>query len=135
MRELQNFINGDFVDSNSKEAFDVINPATEDVIASSPISFEVDVDHAYDVANKAFQEVWADTTPLSTLLLAEVAQEFLPPGVFNVVLGDRSTGEAFISHPTPELVAITGSVRAGMEVAKSASSQLITTLAKTVLLR
>lgn len=66
----------------------------------------------------------SDTTPLSTLLLAEVASEFLPAGVLNVVLGDRITGAAMIDHPTPQLVSITGSVRAGMEVARAASSDL-----------
>lgn len=66
----------------------------------------------------------SDTTPLSTLRLAEVAAEFLPAGVLNVVMGDRSTGAALLQHPTPQMVAITGSVRAGMEVAKSAASDL-----------
>ena len=66
----------------------------------------------------------SDTTPASTLLLAEIASEFLPKGVFNVVAGDRDTGRALVEHPTPQMVAITGSVRAGMEVAKSASSDL-----------
>jgi betaine-aldehyde dehydrogenase len=66
----------------------------------------------------------SDTTPASTLLLGEIAQEFFPPGVFNVVTGDRDTGRALIEHPTPQLVSITGSVRAGMEVAKSASADL-----------
>jgi betaine-aldehyde dehydrogenase len=66
----------------------------------------------------------SDTTPASTLLLGEIAQEFFPPGVFNVVTGDRDTGRALIEHPTPRLVSITGSVRAGMEVAKSASADL-----------
>ena len=66
----------------------------------------------------------SDTTPLSTLLLAEVAAEFLPKGVLNVVTGDRTTGAAMIEHKTPQMVSITGSVRAGMEVAKSASSDL-----------
>ncbi|MGH3479636.1 MAG: aminobutyraldehyde dehydrogenase, partial [Nocardioidaceae bacterium] len=66
----------------------------------------------------------SDTTPASTTLLAELAQEFLPPGVFNVVCGDRDTGRAIVEHPTPQLVSITGSVRAGMEVAGSAAAQL-----------
>lgn len=66
----------------------------------------------------------SNTTPLSTLLLAEITQGILPPGVFNVVLGDRSTGEALTAHPTPELLAITGSVRAGMEVAHSAIDRM-----------
>ena len=63
----------------------------------------------------------SDTTPETTLLLAEVASEFLPPGVLNVVTGDRDTGRALVEHPIPQMVAITGSVRAGMEVAGSAA--------------
>ena len=66
----------------------------------------------------------SDTTPSSTLLLAEVAAEFLPAGVLNVITGDRTTGGLMIDHPTPQMVSITGSVRAGMEVAKAASVDL-----------
>ncbi|MEU8243121.1 gamma-aminobutyraldehyde dehydrogenase [Actinoplanes missouriensis] len=66
----------------------------------------------------------SDTTPVSTLLLAEIAAEFLPPGVLNVVCGDRDTGRALVAHPTPQLVSITGSTRAGMEVAASAAPDL-----------
>ncbi|GAB2449798.1 gamma-aminobutyraldehyde dehydrogenase [Nocardioides hungaricus] len=66
----------------------------------------------------------SDTTPASSTLLAELAQEFLPPGVLNVVTGDRDTGRALVAHKTPQMVAITGSVRAGMEVAESASHDL-----------
>ncbi|NMR19569.1 gamma-aminobutyraldehyde dehydrogenase [Cellulomonas fimi] len=63
----------------------------------------------------------SDTTPASTLLLAEVAAEFLPAGVLNVVCGDRDTGRALVDHRIPDMVSITGSVRAGMEVAGSAA--------------
>jgi betaine-aldehyde dehydrogenase len=66
----------------------------------------------------------SDTTPASTLFMAEVMSEFLPAGVFNVVTGDRDTGRLLVEHPTPAMVSITGSVRAGMEVAKSASSDV-----------
>lgn len=66
----------------------------------------------------------SETTPSATLRLAELAAEHLPPGAFNVVLGDRTTGALLTEHPTPQLVAITGSVRAGMEVAASAARQL-----------
>ena len=51
----------------------------------------------------------SDTTPVSTLLLAEMAAESLPPGVLNVICGDRDTGRTLMSHPTPAMVAITGS--------------------------
>lgn len=66
----------------------------------------------------------SDTTPETTLLMAEIASEFMPPGTFNVVTGDRETGRAVVEHKTPALVAITGSVRAGMQVAESASRDL-----------
>ncbi|HEY2792362.1 MAG TPA: gamma-aminobutyraldehyde dehydrogenase [Micromonosporaceae bacterium] len=66
----------------------------------------------------------SDTTPASTLLLAEVCAEFLPPGVFNVVCGDRDTGRALVAHPTPQMVSITGSTRAGLEVAQTAALDL-----------
>ncbi|HEY4225221.1 MAG TPA: gamma-aminobutyraldehyde dehydrogenase [Pseudolysinimonas sp.] len=66
----------------------------------------------------------SDTTPQSTMLLAEVAAEFLPKGVLNVITGDRTTGAAMIDHKTPQMVSITGSVRAGMEVAKAAANDL-----------
>ena len=66
----------------------------------------------------------SETTPSSTLLLAEVAAEFLPPGVLNVVTGGRATGARMVEHPIPAMVSITGSVRAGMAVAQAASSDL-----------
>ena len=66
----------------------------------------------------------SDTTPVSTILMAEIMAEFLPPGVFNVVSGDRETGRALVSHDVPDMVSITGSVRAGMEVAKAAAVDL-----------
>ena len=66
----------------------------------------------------------SDTTPASATLLAEICQEFLPPGVLNVVCGNRDTGRALVEHKIPQMVAITGSVRAGMEVAGSAAADL-----------
>jgi betaine-aldehyde dehydrogenase len=66
----------------------------------------------------------SDTTPETTLLMAEIAAEFLPPGTFNVITGDRDTGRSLVEHPTPALVAITGSVRAGTQVARSAATDL-----------
>ena len=66
----------------------------------------------------------SDTTPITTVMLAELAAEFLPEGVFNVVCGDRDTGKALVEHPTPQMVSITGSVRAGMQVAEAAAKDL-----------
>ena len=68
----------------------------------------------------------SDTTPVSTVRMAQIIAEAdaLPPGVFNVVCGDRDTGRALVEHPIPQMVAITGSVRAGMQVAESAAKDV-----------
>lgn len=238
---LRNFIDGDYTEARSERSFDVIDPATEQTYASSPVSSAADVDAAFTAAASAFEgwgdttpaerqlalfriadaierraeefadveskdtgkprsslvddeilvsvdqirffagaarnlegrsageymkdhtsfirrepvgvigqvtpwnyplnmAVWkfapalaagnttvlkpSDTTPSSTLLLAEVAAEFLPRGVLNVITGDRTTGAAMIEHPIPQMVSITGSVRAGMDVARAASTDL-----------
>jgi len=63
----------------------------------------------------------AETTPVTPLMLAELAAELLPPGVLNVVCGDRSTGAAMVAHDVPAMVALTGSVRAGREVMAAAA--------------
>lgn len=66
----------------------------------------------------------SDTTPASTILMAEIIGSILPKGVFNVVCGDRDTGRAMVEHRTPAMASITGSVRAGMQVAESASKDV-----------
>lgn len=66
----------------------------------------------------------AESTPLTTLLLAEIVALHTPAGVLNVVLGARETGVALVEHPVPQMVAITGSVRAGMAVARSAANDV-----------
>ena len=66
----------------------------------------------------------SDTTPVTTLLMAEIMAEFLPKGVFNVICGDPTTGAALVSHRIPAMASITGSVRAGMEVARLAAGDL-----------
>ncbi|GAA6526506.1 gamma-aminobutyraldehyde dehydrogenase [Intrasporangium sp. DVR] len=241
VRQLRNFIGGQYVDSDAGTTTDIVNPATAAVVAKAPVSSAADVDRAYAAAAKAFgtwgdttpserqqallkfadaiearaeefvrlegdntgkphaltasEEVppmvdqlrffagaarvlegraageymaghtswirrepigvvgqvtpwnypmmmamWkiapalaagntvvlkpSDTTPETTLLLAEVASEFLPEGTFNVITGDRETGRLLVEHDTPALVAITGSVRAGMQVAESAAHRL-----------
>ena len=240
-KQLQNFVGGKYITPTSDKNSPVINPSTEETYAHAPVSNDADVNHAYEVAQKAFESwsqttpserqlalfriadalearaeeaadvesentgkprgtlvdyemapsvdqirffagaarnlegrataeytrdhtssirrepigvigqvtpwnyplnmaVWkfapalaagntvvlkpSDTTPASTLLLAEIASEFLPEGVFNVITGDRDTGRAMIENKIPQMVSITGSVRAGMEVAKSAAADL-----------
>ncbi|MET9571258.1 gamma-aminobutyraldehyde dehydrogenase [Streptomyces virginiae] len=66
----------------------------------------------------------SDTTPASTVLMAEIIDSVLPKGVFNVICGDRETGRAMVEHSTPAMASITGSVRAGMQVAESASKDV-----------
>jgi betaine-aldehyde dehydrogenase len=66
----------------------------------------------------------SDTTPVTTVWLAELMSEFLPPGVINVICGDRDTGAALVRHPVPAMASITGSVRAGREVARAAADDL-----------
>ena len=71
----------------------------------------------------------SDTTPASTVLLAEIiggvlAEMGLPAGVFNVVCGDRETGRLMVEHATPAMASITGSVRAGIQVAGSAAKDV-----------
>jgi betaine-aldehyde dehydrogenase len=66
----------------------------------------------------------SDTTPASTVLIAQILGEILPRGVFNVICGDRDTGRLMVEHPIPAMASITGSVRAGMSVAESASKDV-----------
>ena len=66
----------------------------------------------------------SDTTPASTVFMAQVMSEFLPAGVINVVTGERATGALLVEHETPAMVSITGSVGAGIAVASSAAKSL-----------
>jgi betaine-aldehyde dehydrogenase len=66
----------------------------------------------------------AETTPVTTVRLAEIAAEQLPPGTFNVVCGDRGTGRLLAAHPEPAMVSLTGSTRAGRQVAAAAGGML-----------
>ncbi|CAN5548321.1 gamma-aminobutyraldehyde dehydrogenase [soil metagenome] len=66
----------------------------------------------------------SDTTPVTTIRLAELAAEVFPDGVLNVITGDRSTGAALVAHKIPQMVSITGSVRAGREVMTAAAADL-----------
>jgi betaine-aldehyde dehydrogenase len=67
----------------------------------------------------------AETTPITTVRLAELAAETLPKGVLNVVMGPgRPTGEALISHPDVDMLALTGSVDTGKHFARTAADTL-----------
>jgi len=67
----------------------------------------------------------AETTPLSTVKLAEIAAEFLPPGVLNVITGHGNpAGQALVTHPKVAMVSLTGSVGTGKWIAKAAADTL-----------
>ena len=62
VRELKNFVNGEYVSAKSGETSDVINPATGETYATAPVSSAADVASAYQAAEKAFEE-WSQFTP------------------------------------------------------------------------
>jgi betaine-aldehyde dehydrogenase/aminobutyraldehyde dehydrogenase len=67
----------------------------------------------------------AEQTPLTTLRFAELAQEFLPPGVLQVITGDGvPVGDALVRHPDIRLVSLTGDVETGKLIARNASETL-----------
>jgi betaine-aldehyde dehydrogenase len=66
----------------------------------------------------------AETTPLTTLKLGEIAAEFLPKGVLNVIGGRGETGQALVTHPDIRMVSLTGSVETGKWIAKAAADTL-----------
>jgi betaine-aldehyde dehydrogenase len=66
----------------------------------------------------------SDTTPASSYWMVQKMQDIFPPGVCNLVCGDRDTGAELTKHPIPQLVSITGSTRAGIAVATAAAADL-----------
>jgi betaine-aldehyde dehydrogenase len=67
----------------------------------------------------------AETTPVTTLKLAEYAAEIFPKGVLNVVTGHGNpTGSALVTHPDVDMVSLTGSVDTGKWIAKNAADTL-----------
>jgi betaine-aldehyde dehydrogenase len=67
----------------------------------------------------------AETTPMTTIWLAELAADVLPKGVLNIVTGPGNpTGEALINHPDVDMLALTGSVDTGKHFARTAADTL-----------
>jgi betaine-aldehyde dehydrogenase len=66
----------------------------------------------------------APTTPLTTLRLGEIASEFLPKGVLNVVAGGNETGATLVTHPDVDMISLTGSVETGKWIAREAAATL-----------
>lgn len=63
-------------------------------------------------------------TPLCTLLLGELANEILPPGVLNVLSGGNELGQWITEHPGIGKISFTGSTETGKRVMQSASVNL-----------
>ena len=67
----------------------------------------------------------SELTPLTTLRLAELAAEILPPGVFNVITGDgEPVGAELVKHPDVRMVSLTGSVETGKWIARTGADTL-----------
>ncbi len=67
----------------------------------------------------------AETTPLTTLKLAEYAAEIFPKGVVNVITGHGDpAGQALVTHPEVDMVSLTGSVQTGKWIARNAADTL-----------
>jgi len=66
----------------------------------------------------------SELTPMSSLLLAEIASEVFPPGVLNVLIGGKQTGATLVEHPLVEMISLTGSVGTGKAIAQAASDSL-----------
>ena len=63
-------------------------------------------------------------TPLTSLRIGEIIKQHVPPGVFEVVVGDDDLGEAMVRHPVPRKVSFTGSIGGGKSVAAAAGTDL-----------
>src|SRR3546814_14461810 len=66
----------------------------------------------------------APTTPLTTLLLGEVAADILPPGVFQTIVDDNDLGAVLSSHPDIAHVKFTGSTGTGKKIPAAAADTL-----------
>jgi betaine-aldehyde dehydrogenase len=67
----------------------------------------------------------AETTPVTTVRLAEIAADILPAGVLNVVMGPgEPTGQALLEHPDVDMISLTGSIATGKHVARTAADSL-----------
>lgn len=66
----------------------------------------------------------SEVSPVSTLRLAQLAQDAFPPGVINVITGGAEAGRQLVAHPDVALVAFTGSTAAGRQIGATAGGRL-----------
>jgi acyl-CoA reductase-like NAD-dependent aldehyde dehydrogenase len=67
----------------------------------------------------------SEQAPLSASLLAEICAELAPPGVINIVTGDRVTGDALVRDPRVKRIAFIGSVASGMAIQRAAAETCV----------
>ncbi len=61
-------------------------------------------------------------TPLTSLVLAEMAADIFPPGVLNVITGSgEAIGDALVTHPAVDMVSVTGDTETGKRIARNAA--------------
>lgn len=87
-----------------------------------PLMFAVARTAAALAAGNAVVVKPPETSPLSALVLAEVARDALPPGVFNIVTGTGATvGDAIVRHPGVKRIAFIGSPASGRAIQRAAA--------------
>lgn len=87
-----------------------------------PLMFAVARTAAALAAGNAVLVKPPETSPLSAMILAQIARETLPPGVFNIVTGDgRSVGNAIVQHPLIKRIAFIGSPQTGRAIQRAAA--------------
>ena len=74
VKQLKNFINGEWVASSSKETQNVINPATGETLAEVPVSSKDDVKKAVKAASDAFESWWKTPVPDRARMLFDYHQ-------------------------------------------------------------
>src|SRR5690606_4051905 len=87
-----------------------------------PIMFAVARTAAALAAGNAVIVKPPETSPLSAMILAEIAKDILPPGVFNIITGDGATaGDAIVRHPGIKRIAFIGSPQTGRAIQRAAA--------------
>jgi aldehyde dehydrogenase (NAD+)/betaine-aldehyde dehydrogenase len=87
-----------------------------------PLMFAVARTAAALAAGNAVVVKPPETSPLSAMILAEVAQKALPDGIFNVITGDgRTAGDALVRHPLVKRIAFIGSPTTGRAIQRAAA--------------
>lgn len=87
-----------------------------------PLMFAVARTAAALAAGNAVVVKPPETSPLSAMILAEIAQQALPAGLFNVITGEgRTAGDALVRHPLVKRIAFIGSPATGRAIQRAAA--------------